>query len=107
MINGTDADGTNQFTQYGAFEDSFFWDPIFASGELPESMRHIITDPKESNTALSLWHTFKWAELHNSERARDQLKVDKYGLLIIKKRVITETAWIPVTPEEIEAVRRT
>lgn len=95
------------YTEYGVFEDPFFWEPLFASGELAESLRNIITDPKDGSTGLSLWHAYKWAELQNEARAREPLKVDKYGLLIPKKRLMIEHPWVPVTIEEIEAVRRT
>jgi len=94
------------YTEYGVFEDADFWEPIFASGELPESMRNIVDEPKDGSTGLSLWRSYKWAELQNGERAKDVLKVDKYGLMIVQKRVITENPWTRVTIEEIEAARR-
>ena len=100
-------DGIKTYTEYGVFEDSAFWEPIFASGEIPESMRGILDDPKDGSVGLSLWHTYKFGELHNEGRAKDVLKVDKYGLLIVKKRLMIEHPWEPVTIEEIEAVRRT
>lgn len=94
------------YTEYGVFEDSVFWEPLFTSGELPDSLRNIIDDPKDGSVGLSLWHTYKWGELHNEARAKDVLKVDKYGLLVVKKRLMIEHPWTPVTIEEIEAVRR-
>jgi hypothetical protein len=94
------------YTEYGVFEDPEFWEPLFASGELPDSMRNIITDPKDGSTGLSLWHAYKWAELQNETRAREPDKVDKYGLMIVKKRLVIEHFWSQVRQEEIEAVRR-
>jgi hypothetical protein len=94
------------YTEYGVFEDPEFWEPLFASGELPESLRNIITDPKDGSTGLSLWHAYKWGELQNEGRAKDVLKVDKYGLMIVKKRLMIEHPWEPVTIEEIEGARR-
>lgn len=101
------SDEVKSFTEYGVFEDSVFWEPLFASGELPETMRHIITDPKDGSTGLSLYRAQKWADLQNEGRARDILKVDRYGLMIVKKRFIVEHPWVPVTQEEIEAAKRT
>lgn len=95
------------YTEYGVFEDAHFWEPLFASGELPESLRNILTDPKDGSVGLSLWHTYKWGELQNEGRARDVQKVDKYGLMVVQKRLMIEHPWEPVTIEEIEAVRRT
>lgn len=106
MIGGTDSSGVKTYTEYGVFEDPQFWEPLFDSGELAESLRSIITDPKDGGTGLSLWHTYKWAELQNEGRAKDVLKVDKYGLMIVKKRLMIEHPWVPVTIEEVEAVRR-
>lgn len=100
-------DNIKTYTEYGVFEDAVFWDPIFASGEIPETMRNIVLDPKDGSVGLSLWRAYKWGELQNEERAKDVLKVDKYGLMIIKKRLLVEHPWVPVTIEEIEAVRRT
>lgn len=107
MIGGVNSAGMKRYTEYGVFEDATFWDPIFASGEVPESMREIIMNPKDGSVGLSLWHAYKWGELQNEGRARDVLKVDKYGLLIVQKRDMIEYPWTPVTIEEIEAVRRT
>ena len=106
MIGNVDSGGTKRYTEYGVFEDPEFWEPLFASGELPDTLRNILTDPKDGGTTLSLWHTYKFAELQNEGRAKDVLKVDKYGLMIVKKRNVIEYPWVPVTIEEIEAVRR-
>jgi len=99
-------DKINTYTEYGVFEDPEFWEPLFTSGEIPEAMRGLMLDPKDGGGGLSLWHSYKWAELANSERVKTPEKVDKYGLLIVKKRLMIEHPWEPVTIEEIEAVRR-
>ena len=99
------SEGVKTFTEYGIFEDAHFWEPLFESGELPEHMRTLVDEPKQAG--LSLWHAYKAAELANAERQQDPTKVDKYGLLIVKSRTVTETEWVQVTPAEIEAVRRT
>ena len=106
MIDLSSSDGVKSYTEYGVFEDPEFWEPLFANGEIPDTLRNIIDDPKDGGTGLSLWHTYKWAELQNEGRAKDVLKVDKYGLMIVKKRIMIEYPWVPVTIEEIEAVRR-
>lgn len=100
-------DGVNTYTEFGVFEDPEFWDQLYTSGELPETMRHLMTEPKDGSTGLSLWRAQKWANLQNEGRAQDVLKVDKFGLMIVKKRLMIEHPWVPVTIEEIEAARRT
>lgn len=89
--------------EYGAFEDPVFWEPLYASGELPQSMRHLVDNPQESG--LSLWQINKWTQTANETRAKDPRKVDKYGLLIVKKRLVIEFPWEPVSIEEIESTR--
>jgi len=96
-----------EYTEYGVFEDPDFWEPLFANGEIPETMRGMIADPKDGGSGLSLWHSYKWAALYNEERTKHPEKVDKYGLVIVKKRLMIEHPWVPVTIEEIEAARRT
>lgn len=90
--------------EYGAFNDPYFWEPLYASGELSESLRNLVDDPMEAG--LSLWQVHKWIETANEARATDQAKVDKYGLIIPKKRMVIEFPWEPVTIEEIETERK-
>lgn len=90
-------------TEYAVFNDPEFWEPLFASGEIPASERYQLDQPLHTGT--SLWLVYRWTALNNEARA-DHGKADKYGMLIIKKRVVVETTWEGTSAEEIDEVRR-
>lgn len=90
-------------TEFGAFNDPEYWEPLFASGELLKSQRFQLDEPL--HVGLSLWSVWKFAQLRNEERA-EQDKAGKYGLVVLRKRTVTTTRWRDVPYEEIDDARR-
>lgn len=97
------ADMQEIFTEYAAFNDAEVWEPLFASGALDESQRFQLDEPLFASA--SLWSAYRFARLHNEERAEHD-KVGTYGMLVLRKRTVTRTAWAEVTYDEVDEVRR-
>lgn len=91
------------YTEYAAFNDAEVWEPLFASGALDESQRFQLDEPLFASA--SLWSAYRFARLHNEERAEHD-KVGTYGMLVLRKRTVTRTAWAEVTYDEVDEVRR-
>lgn len=91
------------YTEYGAFNDAEVWEPLFTSGALDESQRFQLDEPLFASA--SLWSAYRFARLHNEERAEHD-KVGTYGMLVLRKRTVTRTAWAEVTYDEVDEVRR-
>ena len=93
----------DEVTEYAVFNDPEFWEPLFASGELPESQRFQLDDPLYNG--LSLWSAHRYRQTRNAERG-EQGKLDVYGPVVIRTRTVSTTPWRDVTYEEIDALTR-
>jgi hypothetical protein len=91
------------YTEYAAFNDAEVWEPLFTSGALDASQRFQLDEPLFASA--SLWSAYRFARLHNEERAEHD-KVGTYGMLVLRKRTVTRTAWTEVTYDEVDEVRR-
>lgn len=94
---------TTETVEFGIFNDPEWWEPMFASGEIPETQRFQLENPMW--TTLSGWSAWKYAFNLNEDRAR-HAKIDKYGPVIIRRRVVVETPWAALTDEQLDEIRR-
>ena len=89
-------------TQYGAFNQAEYFEPLFASGELHGSLRHMLDNPLHvSNNIRS---AVRFADLRNQERANaDQMGL--YGPVVVRMRTIVEQPWREVSYDDVDQAR--
>lgn len=87
--------------RYGAYNDPEFWEPLFTSGEVHESLRFQVDNPLFEGGLRS---TVKFADLRNDERAR-QGKMDKYGPVKVMTWTVTTTKRTEVSYDELDRAR--
>jgi hypothetical protein len=85
--------------EYGVFNDSAVWEPIFAAGEVHESLREVVLDrPLYASEVLE--EVARHARLANEERALDVAKVDKFGYVVVRTRRVVRSPWADVPLDE-------
>jgi len=85
-------------TEYGVFNDAAVWEPLFASGEVHESLREVLERPLYASEVLEA--AARHARLANEERALDVAKVDKFGYVVVKTRRVVRSPWADVPLDE-------
>lgn len=88
-----DRDAAEELIVYGIFNDPEVWEPMFASGELPETLRFNVDEPLEETPNRN--EVFRRATTYNEDRAA-RGEVMKIGKVIVKQRVVLRSAWRPV-----------
>jgi hypothetical protein len=102
-VDVTPATGIGEIiTEYAAFNDAEFWEPLFTSGELDDSLRFQLDAPL--HTSNNLRSVVRFADLRNLERA-EQGKVDKYGHVVVRVRTIVQSPWGEVSYDDIDDAR--
>lgn len=89
-------------TEYGAFNQAEFFEPLFASGEIHTSLRTLVDEPL--HVSNNLRSAVRFADIRNEERALAD-KMGLYGPVVVRTRVITRTHWQEVSYDDVDRVR--
>lgn len=89
-------------TEYAAFNQAEYFEPLFASGEIHSGLRHMLDDPLF--TSNNLRSATRFADMRNGERALDD-KMGKYGPVVVRTRTIIQTPWTDVPYEQLDQAR--
>lgn len=97
------ADDHETITEYGAFNQAEFFDPLFVSGSIHESLREtLLVNPL--HVSNSLRSAARFADMRNQERAVTD-KMGEYGPVVVRTRTIVRSPWMEVSYEELDRVR--
>jgi hypothetical protein len=89
-------------TEYAAFNQAEFFEPLFESGEIHSALRTLIDEPLHVSTSLR--GAVRFADMRNEERALTD-KMGTYGPVVVRTRTIVRSPWTEVTYDEIDRVR--
>ena len=100
LVEALDAIDSDEVTvEYGVFNDEAAWEPLFASGEVHESLREVLLDRPLYATEI-LREAAQHARLTNEERG-SRAETDKFGFVVVKTRTVTRSPWANVPLDEI------
>ena len=89
---GVDPADFDVYVTYGVFNDPQVWEPKFASGQLPETLREPLLDTplyEDDQASRTLAH----ARLMNDDRRRLG-RLDSEGMVLVKRRVTLRSKWL-------------
>lgn len=88
--------------EYCAFNQAEYFEPLFESGEIHSSMRHMVDEPL--HVSNNLRSAVRFMDLRNDERALDD-KMGKYGPVVVRWRTIVRSPYREVSYDDIDQAR--
>lgn len=91
-FHGIDVNEYTTTIVYGLFNDPQLWEPRFADGSIPESLREVVLETplfEDEQASRALRH----ARLTNEDRRR-QGTLDRDGMVVVKRQVILKSKWL-------------